>query len=102
MKKLLNEFFERVKYEGYTYEEAAQAAGGGGKMGGGQTYAPPPPVQTTNNIGSQLDAPSETYEDDTIVENDTQKKRKGTRGLQIPLATDKSTTNKSTGIGVQL
>jgi hypothetical protein len=74
--------------------------GGGGKSGGTQT-AMPAPINTTTPIGGQLDAPTETLDTDTTGVDDIDKKKMGTRGLQIPLASEKSTPTAAT-TGVQV
>ena len=68
---------------------------GGGKSGGGQT-ATPPPMITTTSIGSALDAAQPTFEEDKDKTSMIDKKKLGTRGLQIPLA-NPTTTNTAAG-----
>ena len=85
---------ERLEYVGDTKEEAEALAGGGGKSGGGQTYEPKP-MNTTTSVGNLLDVQPETYTDKDEKKADTVSKKKlGTRGLQIPLEANKSTTTK--------
>ena len=94
---------DRLEYVGYTKEEAEALAGGGGKSGGGQTYTPRP-MNTTTSVGNLLDAKAETYSDKDKKKADTiDKKKLGTRGLQIPLVAKKSTTVASPSTtGVQI
>ncbi len=74
--------------------------GGGGKSGGGSTQMASP-INTTTTLGNELEGPVEVLEDDTIdKENELSIKKKGTRGLQIPLATGNTTTPASTGVQV--
>ena len=75
--------------------------GGGGKSGGGATVAPPPlPVSTIGNTIDDVVQKTATEEDVTLDSVD--KKKLGTRGLQIPLASPASTTNTAAGSGVQV
>ena len=76
---------------------------GGGKSGGAQTAAPVP-MNTTTAIGNQLDAPTaELGNEDTVDRESTiDRKRKGTRGLQIPLNSGESFTASPSSVGVQL
>ena len=64
---------------------------GGGKTGGQQTAAVPDMI-TTTGIGSQLDAPMETLEEEASTVDAVDRKKLGTRGLRIPLASNKSNT----------
>ena len=101
MMKLLSKIGEMIDYDGYTYDEVCEAAGGGGgKGGGGSQVQAPDPIHTTTSIGNQL-----TNTDTTFEAGDTEKKRAGvdkkklgTRGLQIPLATPTSNTAATTGV----
>jgi hypothetical protein len=73
---------------------------GGGKSGGGQKSIAGP-MNTETPIGGQLDAPEKTLDTDTTGVADIDKSKMGTRGLQIPLATNKSTpTAASTGVQI--
>ena len=76
---------------------------GGGKSGGTQVAAPVP-MNTTTTIGNQLDAQTqELGEDDTIDREATiDRKKKGTRGLQIPLNSGESFTSSPSSSGVQI
>ena len=78
--------------------------GGGGKSGGGQTMAPPPlPVNTVGNTID--DVVTKTAEEEDAKVDAVDKKKLGTRGLQIPLAAESSTTIPTTtaaGAGVQV
>ena len=69
-------------------------------MGSGKTPTveaiEPIPVNTTTNIGSQLDTQVETFDDTKIKEDAVDKKKLGTRGLQIPLEAPTSTTQTNT------
>jgi hypothetical protein len=101
---MLNEFFERLKYDGLTYDELCQMAGGGGKSPTVEAVAPPP-IQTTTDIGSQLDTQVATLDESKEKIDSIDKKKLGTRGLQIPLQSTQSTTNTqstpaSTGLQV--
>ena len=71
---------------------------GGGKSGGGQV-ATPPPVNTMTSIGNQLDAPVQTLEEEDKTSM-IDRKKLGTRGLQIPKTEAKPVTG--TVLGVQL
>ena len=76
--------------------------GGGGKSGGAQT-APAPVMQTTTTLGGdELSVGTETLTDDTVAKEDALSiKKKGTRGLQIPMASgNQTTTAAATGIQV--
>ena len=76
--------------------------GGGGKSGGGATQQAPV-MSTTTTIGDGLDIGTETLTDDTVEKEDSLAiKKKGTRGLQIPLAKDNSTTATAASTGVQV
>lgn len=76
---------------------------GGGKSGGGQV-ATPPPINTTTSVGSQLDAPAETFDEDTEKLSKIEKKKMGTRGLQIPLTNTATTATApsayTTGVSI--
>ena len=76
---------------------------GGGKSGGAQV-ATPIPMNTATTVGNQLDAETEELGDaDTIDREATiDRKRKGTRGLQIPLNSGSSFTASPSSSGVQL
>ena len=71
---------------------------GGGKTGGEQTATPPLPMSTSIPVGNQLDAAAQTFEEETDLESAVDKKKKGTRGLVIPLATTTPTTTSKTGV----
>ena len=71
---------------------------GGGKSGGGQV-ATPPPVNTMTSIGNQLDAPVQTLEEEDKTSM-IDKKKLGTRGLQIPKTEARPVIG--TVLGVQL
>ena len=64
---------------------------GGGKSGGTQTQAVPD-VSTKTSVGNQLDAPTETLEENDVATDAVDRKKLGTRGLRIPLASNKSST----------
>ena len=72
---------------------------GGGKAGGGSTSSPMGSSSTTlvGDIGKQAPTMEDT---DTIQESAIDKKKMGTRGLQIPLASDKTATAATTGVQV--
>ncbi len=55
---------------------------GGGKRGGGQV-ATPKPINTLTSVGVP-EAPEETFEEEVV--SDLDKKKRGTRGLRIPIA----------------
>ncbi len=76
--------------------EVPMTYNGGGKSGGGQTAAPSP-IMTTTAVGSALEGPPVTFEesDKKVID----KKKLGTRGLQIPLAADKTTTGTTVASG---
>ena len=75
---------------------------GGGKAGTVAAEAPRP-ISTTSTVGNQLDPVENTFSSEEDVNEAVEKKKLGTRGLQIPLATDKgSTVNSATSTGVQL
>ena len=65
-------------------------------MGGGKgtvSAETPMPIQTTTTVGSQLDATPQTFEEGTTDKADSiDKKKLGTRGLQIPLTSTTSNT----------
>ncbi len=89
-----------VQYEGYTLEGLSKAAGGGGgKSGGGET-AIAPPVQTRTSVGTQLDTKPAEFDETDVTSDAVEKKKMGTRGLQIPLVSEGTTTAASTGIQV--
>jgi hypothetical protein len=93
---MLNKFFERLKYDGLTYDELCEMAGGGGKAPVIETVAPPP-IQTKTDIGSQLDTQVATLDESDKKMDSIDKKKLGTRGLQIPLeSTQSNTTTTST------
>lgn len=75
----------------------------GGKSG---TVAAERPVDFISNTGVGLDATSsKTMEDTTAKDKTIEKKKLGTRGLQIPLVADTSNTeinNTASGTGVQI
>lgn len=54
--------------------------------------ATPKPISTSTNVGSQLDIQIPTLDDSKIKESAVDKKKLGTRGLQIPLEANTSTT----------
>ena len=101
MIQLLSKIGEMIDYDGYTYDEVCEAAGGGGGgKGGGQQQQTPDPIQTTTSIGNQLTNTDATFEagDEEKKRAGVDKKKLGTRGLQIPLATPKSNTAATTGV----
>jgi len=73
--------------------------GGGGK---GQVAAEAPkPMQTTTSIGNQLDAQANTFDEGAVdKEKSVDKKRMGTRGLQIPMTSTQTSTAANTGVQV--
>jgi len=76
--------------------------GGGGKSGGGATQQAPS-MMTTTTLGNELDIGVEELTDDTIAKDETlNTKKKGTRGLQIPLAKGNQTTTTAASTGVQV
>jgi len=97
---MLSKFFSLIDMEGREEYEAGGGAGGG-KSGGGETQAPLP-IRTTTSVGSALDATARTFEEESSDKTDAvDKKKMGTRGLQIPLASPTSDTNTPSG-GVQV
>ena len=74
---------------------------GGGKSGGGATAAPAP-VMTTTSIGNILDTAGETLKEDDKATKAIDKKKLGTRGLQIPLESPQTTPKASVSGGVQV
>lgn len=74
----------------------------GGSKSGTVAAETPTPISTTNSIGSTLEAPTATFEETgEDVETAVEKKKLGTRGLRIPLVTDKvagSTVSKTNGV----
>jgi len=76
--------------------------GGGGKSGGGATQQAPV-MNTSTVMGDELEMGVEALTDDTVAKEDTLAiKKKGTRGLQIPMAKDNQTTPTAAATGVQL
>jgi len=76
--------------------------GGGGKSGGGATQQAPA-MMTTTTLGNELDVGIKELTDDTAAKDETLDiKKKGTRGLQIPLATNNQTTPTAAATGVQV
>ena len=77
--------------------------GGGGKSPTVEAVAPQP-INTTTTIGSALDVQTPEYNQEDDKTSSVDKKKMGTRGLQIPLTSDKSTpttpTAASTGIQI--
>jgi len=73
--------------------------GGGGKSGGQQTMAAAP-IQTRASVGNQLDIQTPAFEEETVTEETVDKKKMGTRGLQIPLTSGTSTTAAGSGVQV--
>ena len=66
--------------------------GGGGKSGGGATQQAPV-MNTSTVLGDELEMGVQALEDDTAEQTDAVDIAKmGTRGLQIPLTSDNSTT----------
>jgi len=75
--------------------------GGGGKSGGGATQQAPS-MMTTTTIGDGLDVGVKELDNtDVVTDSDLDIKKKGTRGLQIPLASTQSTPTAAT-TGVQV
>lgn len=100
--RMLNKILEMIDYDGYTYAELCAAAGGGGKSGQVAPQAPTA-MNTKTAVGSQLDAPEELLEEDSEEEiTAIEKKKMGTRGLQIPLADTQSTTVSAAGTGARI
>lgn len=104
---MLDKFFERLQYEGYTYDELCAAAGGGGGGGksGGGARAPSAPIQSTTVLGDELSVGVEALKGDDIAKTDELDiVKKGTRGLQIPLTKGNTTTATATPAkaGVQI
>lgn len=76
-------------------------------MGGGKAMPPPETPQamvTTSSVGDLLDAPKESFVEDSTSKIDAiDRKKLGTRGLRIPLQSERSTTtNTAASSGVQL
>jgi hypothetical protein len=78
-------------------------------MGGGKGTVKaetPKPITTTTSIGSALDAAATTFDEGAVdKEKSIDKKRMGTRGLQIPMTSTKSSTLTGTSpasTGVQV
>ena len=67
---------------------------GGGKRGGGATEVAKP-MTTITSVGSALDAPEATFEEEKL--NKVETKKMGTRGLRIPLE-NTPTTQANTGV----
>ena len=75
---------------------------GGGK-GAPATPETPKPVSTTTSIGNQLEGQAETADSDTIdKESAVDKKKLGTRGLQIPLTAPSTATVAPATTGIQV
>lgn len=75
----ITRFFERVRFGGFTYNEACALAGGGGKDA-------PAPIPTPPPVAPEPET-QETLE--TVSDTDQTKKAKatGAKSLQIPLGT---------------
>lgn len=83
MKKLLQNFMERLAYDGLTIEEMSQLAGGGGKSA--PTIPPPPPAV----------APKPPVQEASVQldENATKKRARTSKStLKMPLASTASGT----------
>jgi len=96
---------EMIHYEGYTYDElCAAAGGGGGGKSGGQATQQAPIMMTTTTLGDDLEVGVKELDNtDVVKESDLNIKKKGTRGLPIPLNSSASTpsaTPASTGVQV--
>ena len=89
---MFSKICEMIAYDGLTYDELCSMAGGGGKDAQ-VTPIVPQPINTQTSAGSQLDIQVPTLDDSKIKENAVDKKKLGTRGLQIPLEAPTSTTN---------
>ena len=105
---LIEQIKIKLKVEGVNEDEIKQnrkytvMGGGGGKSGGGATQQAPS-MMTTTTLGNELDIGVEELTDDTIAKDETlNTKKKGTRGLQIPLAKGNQTTTTAASTGVQV
>ena len=99
----IQSILEMIHYEGYTYDElcAAAGGGGGGKSGGGAVQQAPA-MTTTTTLGSDLELGVKELDNaDVVSEDAVDIKKKGTRGLQIPLTKD-NTTSTPANTGVQV
>ena len=67
---------------------------GGGKSGGGQVEAPKP-ITTTTSVGNALSAAPQTFNEEDSLKDKVSTKKLGTRGLRIPLTTDKTKADNS-------
>jgi len=118
---------DRLEFDGLTREEAFAAAGGSSALGGflggtagsllgsigdlfsgdttgGDQIVAPTKMETTTSVGGQLSKAKEANTDATSGESAVNKKKLGTRGLQIPLTSSTSNTTASSpsSTGVQL
>ena len=118
---------DRIEFDGLTREEAFASAGGGSALGGflgggvgsllggigdlfgedttgGDQTVAPTKMETTTSVGGQLSKSKEADTDATSGESAVNKKKLGTRGLQIPLTSSSSNTTASSpsSTGVQL
>ena len=76
----------------------------GGKSGKVKAETPMD-IITNTGIGGQLSGTSKTFDDTKSKEDSINKKKMGTRGLQIPLVADTSTTEVASSApttGVQI
>ena len=69
--------------------------------------APDASMQTTSNVGTGAETKAKTFEGETKRETAIDKKKRGTKSLQIPLQTPKATTsaagvNTSTAQGLMI
>jgi hypothetical protein len=96
---MLKRFYERIIYEGYTYKELCIAGGGGAKsMPSPET---PQAMVTSTSVGDLLEAPPQTLKAvDTVKIDAIDRKKLGTRGLQIPLQSSTSDTKTAANSGV--
>ena len=81
--------------------------GGSKRRTGGDTVVTPVPMQqnTMSTIGNQLDAKPETLDESKRKEEAVDTRKLGTRGLRIPLTSDKSTPtsgNPAASLGIQI
>ena len=95
---MLKRFYERIIYEGYTYKELCIAGGGAKSMPAPET---PQAMVTSTSVGDLLEAPPQTLKAvDTVKIDAIDRKKLGTRGLQIPLQSSTSDTKTAANSGV--
>lgn len=76
----------------------------GGKSGKVRPEKAPNFVSDAFNIGGATEGASSTFKEDESKDwlNKVKKNKLGTRGLQIPLEAEKSTTKSDSSFGIQL